>query len=284
MARPVTSMHGLASTAARHASPRQGLATLARLGYATKGLVYLIIGLLAGRAAIGDGGKTTDNRGALQAIYHQPFGQFLLWIVTIGLIGYALWSFIRAALDPDGKGTDAKGVLARVAYAAVGVIYAGLALGALRLVTGSGSSGKSSDASTQDWTATLLKQSYGEGLVILAGLVVIGIALYLLYYAFSGQFMQQFGQMGASERTWARRLGQAGYTAQAVVFGEIGVLLIMAARQHNAHQAKGIGGSLSLLMHESYGHLLLAIVAIGLIAYGLYSWMQARFRRVAINV
>ncbi len=282
MARSVSSLGSMASSAARSATPKQSLTALARLGYFTKGLVYVIIGLLAARVAIGDGGTTTDNQGALRAIYHQPFGQFLLVVVAVGLVGYALWSFMRALLDADGKGSDAKGMLTRIAYAVVGLLYLALALGAVRLLMSSGASSKSSDANAQDWTATLLKQSYGEGLVILAGVIVIGIALYLLYYAYSADFMRQFQSMSGTVRTWATRLGRAGYIAQGIVFGEIGVFLILAARQHNAHQAKGVGGSLSLLVREPYGHLLLAIVAIGLIAYGLYSWMQARFRRVAI--
>src|SRR5579863_3830870 len=94
-----------------------GTELLARLGYIAKGVVYLIIGVLAARVAIGDGGKTTDNRGALQEIYRQPFGQLLLSVMVVGLIGYALWCFLRAVMDADGKGSDAKGVVARTGYA-----------------------------------------------------------------------------------------------------------------------------------------------------------------------
>jgi hypothetical protein len=279
----MSSVRGVANVAARNATPRRGLEALARLGYFVKGVVYLIIGYFAVRVAIGVGGKTTDNRGALQTIYREPFGQFLLIVTTIGLIGYGIWSLIRALLDPDGKGTDAKGVISRVGYAVVGVAYLSLAAGAARLLSGSGSSGKSTDANAQDWTAKFLQLSYGEALVILAGVIVIGVGLYLLYYAFSADFMQYFGSMGPTARTWTERLGRFGYAAQGVVLGEIGLFLIIAARQHNAHQAKGIGGSLSLLDHQSYGHVLLAIVAIGLIAYGIYSWLQARFRRVVVS-
>src|SRR5262249_52871802 len=100
-----------AARTAEHTARGPGVELLARLGYAAKGLIYVIIGVLAVRVAIGDGGKTTDNRGALQAIYHQPFGQFLLGVVVVGLIGYALWCFIlRALLDADAWGTEAKGV------------------------------------------------------------------------------------------------------------------------------------------------------------------------------
>ena len=278
MAQSTVGAAGAARTA-RRAAHSPASEWLARLGYVVKGIVYLIIGILAGRVAIGDGGKTTDNRGALQAIYHEPFGRVLLSLVIVGLIGYALWCFLRAFLDVDGKGSDAKGILARVGYAIIGISYGALAYGALRLVTGSGSSGKSTDASTQDWTARLLGQSYGEALVILLGVVVLGVALYLFYYAYSAKFLQSFSRLSGMARTWVRRLGRIGYGAQGVVFAEIGVFLIVAARKHNAHAAKGIGGSLAQLAREPYGHLLLGIVALGLIAYALYSFAQARFRR-----
>ncbi len=270
-----------AARTARHAAHSPASEGLARFGYIAKGLVYLIIGVLAGRVAIGDGGKTTDNRGALQAIYHEPFGRVLLSIVIIGLVGYALWCFLRAFLDVDGKGADAKGILARVGYALVGVSYSSLAFAALRLVTGSGSTGKSTDTSAKDWTALLLGEPYGKALVIAFGVLIIGIALYLFYYACSAHFMKSLTGLSGRMRTWVSRLGRIGYGAQGVVFAEVGIFLIVAARQQNAHAAKGIGGSLAQLAHEPYGHLALGIVALGLIAYGLYSFAQARFRRIS---
>src|SRR5437879_11631312 len=107
-----------AEYAARGAATSPLMTGLARLGYAVKGIVYLIIGGLALKLAIGHGGAATDQRGALQTIYEQPFGKFLLIIVGVGLVGFALWSFIQAIFDTEGKGTKAKGMLARVGYAA----------------------------------------------------------------------------------------------------------------------------------------------------------------------
>ena len=129
---------------ARNAATSRWMSRLARLGYATKGVVYLIIGGLAAQLAIGHGGSATDQRGALQTIYAQPFGKFLLAIVALGLLGFALWCFIQALFDTEGKGRDAKGVIERLGYAMVGVSYGALAFGASQLVTGTGSGGKSS--------------------------------------------------------------------------------------------------------------------------------------------
>ncbi len=266
-----------AGSQAAHSS---GTELIARLGYAAKGMIYLIMGFLAGRVAIDNGGKITDNKGALQAIYHQSFGQILLGIVMVGLVGYALRCFLRAALDMDRRGSDAKGIVSRVAYAVVGVIYLVLAYGGLHLLMGAGSAGKSSDTSTKDWTATLLQQSYGVTLVVLAGLAVAGVALFLFYYAFTAQFMRMFSGVSGDLRQSIERLGQVGYIAQGVVFAEIAIFLIVAARRHNAGAARGIGGALQQLTHEPYGHVLLGIVALGFLAYGVFGFAQARFRSI----
>jgi hypothetical protein len=270
---------GRAARVAKQTASGPGLEALARAGYVAKGLVYLIIGVLAARVAIGDGGKITDNSGALRAIYQQPFGRFLLAVVVVGLLGYALWCFCRAVLDLDRVGKEAKGLAARVGFVVIGVLYLVLAYGGLRLIMGTGS-GKSSDTSTKDWTATLLNQSNGKAIVSVVGIVVLLIALYLFYYAYTRQFMRMFGAVDSRVRTWIERLGQFGYAAQGIVFAEIGIFLIVAAQRHNAGEARGVGGSLQQLTREPYGHFLLAIVALGFIAYGVYGFAQARYRRI----
>ena len=238
---------------------------------------------MAGAAAIGAaGGTTTEQHGAVQAIYQQPFGKFLLILVAIGWLGYALWSWLQAALDTEGKGTDAKGVATRFGYAVVGSSYAGLAIGAIRLTTGTGTSGKSSDAQTQDWTARLLSYPLGVALVVLVGLVVLAIAGILYYRAYAADFRQHLniGQMPGSAGEWVVTLGRLGYAALGIVFTIIGIFLVAAALQHNAGEAKGLAGALGTLAQQPFGHLLLGIVALGLIAYGLFSLAESRYRRI----
>ena len=177
-----------AGRTARNAATSKWISWLARMGYAVKGVVYLIIGGLAAKLAIGQGGAATDQRGAIHIISDQPFGKFLLVIAGIGLIGYALWSLIQALFDTEGKGNSAKGILSRVGYAAVGVAYALLAFGTLKLATGAGNVEQSSTASTQDWTARLLQLPFGIPLVVIVGLVVLGLALYLYSQAYKASF------------------------------------------------------------------------------------------------
>jgi len=119
---------------ARNAATSRWMTALARLGYACKGVVYLLIGVFAVQLALGDGGKAPDNTTALQAIYVQPFGKFLLIVVMIGLCGFVLWSLIQAIFDTEGKGRKVKGIIARLGYAGVAVAYAALAYGAYSFV------------------------------------------------------------------------------------------------------------------------------------------------------
>jgi len=276
-----TTMHS-AGRLGRDVSNNPGSVFLVRFGYAAKGVVYLIIGALAARVALGSGGATPDRNTAIEAIYTEPFGRFLLGIVAVGLAAYALWSFVRAAFDPEREGTDARGVATRIGYAAVGVSYALLAAGAFRLLLGSGSAGKSSDASTQDVTAQLLQKPFGQALVAIVGLIVLVVACFLFRRAYTAKFQKRLALtgLGARGRQWIVGLGRLGHTALGVVFAEIGVFLIVAAGRHNPRQAKGIGGALSQLAREPYGHALLAIVALGLACYGIFSLVQARYRHV----
>jgi len=271
-----------AKYAANRAANSKWVTWLARLGYAVKGVVYLIIGGLAAQLASGQGGAATDQRGALQTIYERPFGKFLLAVVAIGLLGFALWSFIQAIYDTEGKGRDAKGIIARLGYAAVGVAYAALAFGAYQLVAGTGNVGQGSTASTQDWTTTLLKLPAGVALVVIVGLVVLGVALYLFAKAYTAKFQRRLNLAGVSAqlRKFVIFLGRFGYGALGVVFTIVGFFLIVAAIQFNPQKAKGLDSALKELLHLPFGPLLLGIVALGLIAYGVYSFAEARYRRV----
>ncbi|HZU68470.1 MAG TPA: DUF1206 domain-containing protein [Ktedonobacteraceae bacterium] len=271
-----------AEYAARGAATSRWMTGFARLGYAAKGVVYLIIGGLALELAIGHGGAATDQRGALQTIYEQPFGKFLLIVVGIGLAGYALWSFIQAIFDTEGKGRDAKGILARIGYGAVGVAYALIAFGAFQLALGTGSVGQHSSTSTQDWTARLLKLPFGQAVVVIVGLIVLGIAFYLFAKAWNAKFQNRLALSGVAARLrrWIVGSGRLGYGALGVVFTIIGFFLIVAALQHNPSQAKGLDTALQELLRQPFGPVLLGIVAFGLFCYGIYSLVEARYRRV----
>jgi hypothetical protein len=257
---------------------------LARCGYIAKGVVYIIIGSLAFRAALGAGGAITDPKGAILTIYQQPYGSVLLGVATVGLFGFAVWSFIQAWMDTEGKGSDAGGIAARLGYVTVGVSYLILAYTSLQLVLGAGNTGKSSDATTRDWTARLLALPFGPALVVVVGLIITCTALYLFYKAYSVRFRRRLNLAGlsAGAQEAVVILGRCGYAAQGVVFTVIGIFLIIAALRHNAHEAKGLGGALRELAQQPYGPVLLGISAAGLFIYGIYSLAEARYRMVGV--
>jgi hypothetical protein len=258
------------------------MAVLARCGYVAKGVVYLLIGGIAAKVAIGAGGAVTDQKGALQTILEQPYGHILLGTVTLGLFGFALWCFIQALFDTEGKGNTANGLFARIGYAAVGITYVALAYGAFQLVTGSGSGGNGSNATAQDGTALLLKQPFGPALVIVVGLIALGVACYLFYTAYAARFQLKLNiaTLPAQVKKLIIAVGRAGYASLGVVISIIGIFFIVAAFQHNASKAKGLDGALQELAHQPFGRVLLGIVALGLFAYGIYSLVEARYRRV----
>lgn len=256
---------------------------LARFGYAAKGVVYIIIGVLAAYAAFKGSGETTDSHGALEEIISQPYGKYLLGAVAIGLAGYALWRFVQALKDTEDKGSGVKGIVIRIGYAVIGVVYAGLAFSAVQILLGFGSNGDS-DSASQEWTETLLAQPFGQWLVALVGAIFIIFALSHFYKAYTAKFRRKLvtGEMSPKVQTFAIRTGRFGLTARGIVFGIIGAFFILAALHSNPGEARGLGGALTALQQQTYGQILLGVVALGLIAYGFYMLVEARYRRIIL--
>lgn len=264
---------------------RPWIERLARFGYAAKGVVYVIIGSLAAYGAFrGDEGQPTDSRGALTQIVRQPYGRVLLVVVATGLAGYALWRLVQALRDTEEKGSELKGLTVRFGYACIGFVYAGLSYSAVRLILGHGA-GKSSDQQSKEWTATFFALPLGRLLVGLAGLGVIGFGLWQCYKAFTARFRKKWKRHEMSEhaRAFAIRAGQVGLTARGVVFGIIGIFLIQAALRARPEEARGLSGALRALEQQPYGPYVLGAVALGLVAYGLYMFVEARYRRMKID-
>ena len=243
-----------------------------------RGLIYGIIGILAIKLAVGAGGTTTNQQGALKTIAHQPFGKVLLILVAIGLGGYALWRLVRALLGHGPEDSDSG--FERLAAFGSGIVYAGLCAIAIEILLGSGSSGGS--GSTHKTTAGVLGWPGGTWLVGIAGAVLIGIGLYQGYRGLSKDFLKdsKTEQMSPRVRNWIEWIGSFGHLARMVVFGLVGVFLIKAAIDYNPNNAVGLDGALAKIAHASYGPFLLGIVAAGLIAFGVYSLSDARYRRI----
>ena len=262
----------------RAASP--ALVMLGRAGYAAKGIVYVVMGALAAKVALGSGGKTTDTRGAIGVIGDGPMGTIALVAIGVGLLGYMLWRLIAAATDAEGEGDEPTKLVVRAAQAARGIAYGVLGVQALRALGGDdvGSQG----AAARHWTARLLSMPFGRALVVGAGLGVLGYAAYQLYRAFSDKARKHLdlAQAGPAQATWIVRLGRFGIAARGVVFAMIGVFLVRAGMHRDSGEAGGIAQSLQALGNASYGRLVLGAVAFGLIAYGAYQLATARYRHM----
>jgi hypothetical protein len=254
-----------------------GFEWLARAGFVARGLIYGLIGILAIKLALGAGGKTTDQEGALKTIAQQPFGQVLLILVAIGLAGYALWRLIHALIGHGPENSDS--TFDRVAAFGSGIVYAGLCAIAIEILLGSGGN---SSGNTHKTTAGVLAWPAGTWLVGIAGAVLIGIALYQGYRGLSRDFLEdsKTDEMSPKVRSWIEWIGTFGHLARMVVFGLVGVFLINAAIDANSNKAVGLDGALAKLAHASYGPFLLGLVAAGLVAFGVYSLTDARYRRI----
>ncbi|GAB4460565.1 MAG: DUF1206 domain-containing protein [Armatimonadaceae bacterium] len=257
---------------------------LARLGYSARGIVYITIGWLAILAAMGRGGETTGSGGALQTIAQQPLGTFLLIVIAVGLVGYAIWRLVQGVSDPEHEGTDAEGIAKRIGYVGSGLAYGGLALTAIGILRGT-SNGGSQDSSAENATQTLMAQPFGQWLVGIAGGVVITVGLIALYIAYKEKFRDRLKleEMSSTEVTWATRAGKMGYAARGIVYGIIGIFLINAALQADPNEARGLDGALQTLAQQPYGPWLLGIVALGLVAFGVYSFVEARYRLIRVE-
>lgn len=252
---------------------------LSRAGFLARGAVYAIIGVLAFRLAIGEGGKLTNQQGAFHTVAHQPFGHLLLTLIAIGLGGYSLWRLFRAALGHGPEGSD-KG-FDRIAAAGSGVVYGILCFVAVEILTGSGSGGAGSGNASKT-TGGILGWTGGTWIVGAAGAVMIGIGAYQGYRGVTQSFLKdsKTEQMSPLMRRWIARIGTVGYLARMVVFCLVGVFLIKAAVNYNPSAAVGLDGALAKLLHQAYGSYLLGVVAAGLVAFAAYSLSDARYRRI----
>ena len=252
-------------------------AWLARAGFVARGLVYLIVGVLAAKLALGIGGRATDHEGALKTLAHQPFGTTMLVVLAVGLAGFALWRFVRAALGHGPEGSDS--TMDRIMALSSGIVYTILFIAAVKILTGSETG---TTAHADETTKGVFGWPAGTWIVGLAGLVLIGVGLYHGYRALSRDFLEdsKTEEMSPHVRRLMSRVGALGYASRMVVCCVVGAFLVKAAVDYNAKAAVGFDGALAKLLRQTHGPYLLGLVAAGLIAFGLYSIMDARYRRI----
>jgi hypothetical protein len=254
----------------------------AKVGYLSKGIVYILVGSLTAMTAIGIGGEKASNTDAMLQINSLPGGGFLLILLGLGLAGYSLLRLIQAIRDTENEGKEAKGIGKRIAYAFSGLVYASFAFISFKIAIGqkNSSSGGSKEKMA---VAELLQKPFGKWIAIAIGLVMIGNGLYQIMKAYKGSFMKDINGLPGDQYRTLKKAGRAGFTARGIVFSIIGFLFVKAAWYNNPSSAEGTEGAFTFLQTSPFGSYLLGIVALGLVCYGLFMFVQAKYSNININ-
>lgn len=267
-------------------TPSEGwLERVARLGYVAKGVVYVVVGLSGVLVAVGLAERARGSPGAMRAIVRLPLGDLLGAALVAGLAGYALLSFVAAARAPEraaGTGRALAGIALRVADAATGLAYAGLAATAVRLLADplydAGALGAT-------WSRALFVVPGGAALLVGGGVLLVAIGAYLWHKALTTPFgeLLERRRLPAGVAAWIVRLARAGTLARGVLFAVCGGMLARAGWRRDPAAVGDFGDALTVLAAAPAGPVLLAVVSLGCVAYGGYQFAKARFRRMRLT-
>lgn len=265
------------ATASRTANSRW-LELLTRAGFVGYGIVHLLFAWLALQIAFGRSAADGDQSGALRTLAAQPLGKVLVVVTGVGLLAMAIWQALEAATGHRAE-RGRQRTWERLASLGRTLVYLYFAWTAFKVF----SDAASNSADQQEaLTGRVMESTGGRWLVGLAGLVLAAIGVGLVVYGLVKRFEKHLrtGEMSPRTRKFARRLGVAGYTAKGVAYAIAGLLVIVAAVNYDPEKARGLDAALHTLREQSYGSLLLTLVALGIAAFGLFCFLQSRYRRV----
>lgn len=266
---------------ARQAANSSVMEGAARWGFGARGVIYLLIGVLALQIAFGGSGEQADRGGALAEIAKKPFGSVMLWILGIGLVGMALWRLSEAVVG--GAGEDGKKATKRLMSAGRFVFYGFVAYSVLAFAVGGKSSGSgSSDQQSQDITARAMEWPGGRWIVGIVGVAIAVAGVWIGVRAAMRKFHKRLKltEMSRKARQFVDVTGVAGGLGRGFLFAAIGVFVVQAAVQYEPDKAKGFDDTLRSFTDTPAGPWLLAVVAVGLVLFGVFSFGMARWRRV----
>lgn len=274
-------VRGSARRAAKPSTRGGFVDTLGRVGFVGRGVVYLLIAWITLLIALNHKTLEADRTGALELVAGKPFGHIVLWFLVVGFAGMALWRAVTAARPDSSSASGRDKTGSRLASAGKAVLYAVAAYTTARYA-GTGKQGQSTNQYSQDFTTHMMRNSGGRLLVGAVGAALVIAGLVMIERANKKRFVKQLrtGEMSASERHWVLGLGRAGKTARGVIVVGIGVFLVDAAVTFDPQRARGVDGTLRALAATSFGPILLILMAIGLAAFGVYSFCEARWRKL----
>jgi multisubunit Na+/H+ antiporter MnhE subunit len=267
------------TTLTRQAERSWPVELLGRVGMVCYGAVHVLVAYLAVRVATGTGTQRADQRGALKEVASTSFGGVVLWVLAIGLLAFALWQLLLAAVGFTWRTKQRTRTVKRLGAAVRAVTGVVLAVLAINLATGDGGSDSGQDQQT--FTARLLELPAGRLLVGVVALIVLGFAVGAIVSGVRRSFMRDLNtaELPSGTQRWVRWLGMIGYLAKGVAVGIVGVLIGIAALQRNPGKAGGLDAALHTLVRQPLGPYLLIAVAAGLAAFGIYCLAAARSHR-----
>lgn len=253
---------------------------IAQFGLVAKGFVYCLLGVLAFMAAFHIQGRTADNTdkaGVFDFIEKQTGGQIMLAVLALGLISYTIWRGIQAIGDSQNKGSNVKGLTTRARYLFSGLVYGSLAVYVINMLL---SNPSGSGDNQQSLARELLSKPFGQWLVGIGAAILLGVGLYQIGYGLSEKYRKHAEKAGrSSHRKLLLLAGKVGYVSRGIVWVVIAWLFFKAAISSNSAAAGDTSKAFGFLQEAAYGRYLLAAVGIGLVCYGAFNFIRAKYER-----
>jgi uncharacterized protein DUF1206 len=261
---------------------RSWIRSAARLGHLAIGVVYIVLGGFALGATLNNAIKPVGFQQALRRLLESRAGAVFPIIIAIGLLADGVWQAVRAALNADMADHSLQGYMERGSWIVSGLVHFGLGIVAIKLVVGIGQ--KPTESQVRYWTESIMRLPFGGPLIAGAGMVIIMVGVIFISRSLRREIERwlDLSSLSRTIRVIAILLGRFGVAARGVVFIAGGTLFVLAAMHVNPNEARGLGGTLRIIESQPYGHLLLACVALGFVAYGIFELACARYRRIRI--
>lgn len=250
----------------------------ARIGYISRGIVFVLVGALSMLAAFDGRQRVADGKDALRTLLGAPLGRGLLLIIAVGLLCFAAWRLCQSMLDADRQGVGLDAIVRRAVQFAAALFYVAFAGVAISIALGWGGGGDS-DQLARGWTAWLLERPYGRWLIGAVGIGIIGSAGAIAFAGYRAKFTARL-ELDSDKLSIVRTLGSFGFLARSFVYATIGCFVVFAALHAQPGEAKGFGGALRVIQQQSYGSFLLGFTALGLLAFGVYGIAEGLSRRI----
>ncbi len=252
------------------------LTVIARLGYLARAIVYFLMGCFTILLIIGSPlGAATDSKGALRQLMEQPLGHVLLFILACGLFSYSLWRFAQSFMDVSHVGSDRKAIIKRFGYAIGGFTHALLGIYAIKLIFSLSANSAGSERSLAQW---LLSQPFGQLITGAFALIIIGFGITQFIIGWKSKYMEQLN-LPNELRSWLSPICKFGFIARGFVFLLIGSFFFQAAFHFNSQKAGGISMAWKVLRQQPFGQFLIALVAIGFIAFSIYGFAESKYQK-----